>query len=92
MATATGTRKVSTKSGNGTASAAKKAAGLKKPAAKKQPSKFTYLPPVDPAMQKMGSVELLAHSEKGEAQCISAALEMLRRKRNRALKSAQAQA
>lgn len=43
----------------------------------------TYLPPVDPAMQKLSALELVAFGETGEKPAIAAGLELLRRKRNR---------
>jgi len=42
----------------------------------------TWLPPADPAMQKMGTLELVAFAEKGEKESIAAGLEILRRKGN----------
>lgn len=48
----------------------------------------TYLPPVNPDMQKLSALELVSYGEKGEKQSIEAGLEMLRRKRNRVLAKA----
>lgn len=42
----------------------------------------TWLPPVNPDMQKLGTLDLIAHGEKGEQESIAAGLELLRRKGN----------
>lgn len=60
-------------------------------AAKPKPQ-VTYLPPQNPEMVKLGSAELIAHGEKGEKQAIEAGLELLRRKRNTAIRKAAEQA
>lgn len=48
----------------------------------KPKGKVTYLPPVNPAMQALGTIALVAHGELGEKQSIEAGLELLRRKGN----------
>ena len=49
-------------------------------AANKPTPVMTWLPPVSPEMQKLGTLELVAFAEKGETESIAAGLELLRRK------------
>ena len=60
----------------------------------KKATQVTYLPPVNPQMQAMGTEALVAHGELGHEQSVEAGLEMLRRKGNtlRRKRAAEAQA